>query len=319
MNWKVKAFIQNFLAKLPGPLSYEIYFQMQRYFGGLKKPLDPSGHFSAAAAVLKKIQKHGGEITGKTFFEVGTGRAPLLPAAFWLCGADKTITADLNPYMRDEIIKDMLFCIKTKTADIKNIFGGLLQEDRFRQLLEYGGSKKINRKDFLKMCRIEYAAPADAAETLLENNSIHYHVSHTVYEHIPLNIIKDILDEGGRIISPGGMFINHIDYGDHFSYMDKNISVINFLRYNDREWERCAGNRYMYMNRARHDDFLELFREAGHEFIEIEPYRSKEAEELLKNGGIALDKRYKEKGNEVLSITGALLVTRKSYSRKNGT
>ncbi|MDR2485035.1 MAG: hypothetical protein LBD55_06540 [Treponema sp.] len=90
---------------------------------------------------MKKIQKHGGEIIGKTFFETGTGRAPLLPAAFWLCGASETITVDLNPYMRKEFIEDMLFYIKTKKYDIKNIFGGLLREDRFGQLLEYSNSK----------------------------------------------------------------------------------------------------------------------------------------------------------------------------------
>jgi hypothetical protein len=284
---------------------------MQRYFGGLKKPFNPLGHFSTGTTVLKKIQKYGSEIIGKTFFEVGTGRVPLLPVAFWLGGAGKTITIDLNPYMRNELIADMLLYVKTKTADIKNIFGDLLQEDRFGQLLEYGNSKNINKKDFLKMCQIEYIAPGDAAKTQLENGSIHYHVSHTVYEHIPLNIIKDILNEGNRIIGSDGIFINTIDYGDHFSYMDKNISIINFLQYNDNEWEKYAGNRYMYMNRARHDEFLALFKEAGHEFIEIDPHRNKEAEEMLKNGKIKPDKKFNGKGDDVLSITEALFVTRK--------
>jgi hypothetical protein len=40
---------------------------------------------------------------------VETGRVSLLPVAFWLCGAEKTITVDLNPYMRNELIADMLF------------------------------------------------------------------------------------------------------------------------------------------------------------------------------------------------------------------
>jgi hypothetical protein len=56
---------------------------------------------------------------------------------------------------------------------------------------------------------------------------------------------------------------------------------------------------------------LELFKEAGHEFIEIEQYSNKEVEEILKEGKIELDKRFKEKSNEILSITGALFVTRK--------
>jgi hypothetical protein len=102
LNWKFKAFVQNFIALLPRKISYELYFQTQRYFGGLKKPFNPMPHFSAAVSMLKKIQQYagGGGVKGKTFFEVGTGRVPLLPIAFWLCGAGEIITVDLNPYIR---------------------------------------------------------------------------------------------------------------------------------------------------------------------------------------------------------------------------
>jgi hypothetical protein len=60
LNWKIKAFIQNFIALLPQKISYELYFQIQRYFGGLKKPLNPMDHFSAAVSMLRKIQQYGG-------------------------------------------------------------------------------------------------------------------------------------------------------------------------------------------------------------------------------------------------------------------
>jgi len=311
MYWKVKAFIQNFVASLPNALSYETYCQIQRHFGNLKKPLSPLVDFSTGVSILKKTQTYGNGITGKTFFEVGTGRVPLVPVALWLGGADQIITIDLNPYMRNELITDMLFYIRTKTEEVKKLFGDFMQEERFRQLLEYSKLKKADKTDFLKMCRIKYIAPGDAAKTKLDNGSVHYHISNTVYEHIPLNIIKDILEEGNRITTTDALFINNIDYGDHFSYMDKNISVINFLRYNDREWDKYAGNRYMYMNRARHDDFVKLFRSVGHEFIETTPCKSKEAEEILKRGEIAVDEKFKERGNDILSITGACFITKK--------
>jgi len=263
MNWKVKAFIQNCIAVFPKNLSYEMYFKMQRSFGRLKKPFSPLGRFRDGASVLQKIQQHGRNYIGKIFFEVGTGRVPLLPIAFWLGGAGKIITADLNPYMRNELIKDMLYFIKNREPEIRNVFGTLLYEDRFNSLLNYSRKNKIYKQDILELCQIEYLAPADAAKTNLSENSIQYHITNAVYEHIPLPVIQNILEEGNRIISKDGLFINTIDYGDHFSYMDKNISVINFLQYNDREWEKYAGNRYMYMNRARHDEFMELFANAA--------------------------------------------------------
>lgn len=311
MNWKLKAFIQNFVAVFPKNLSYELYFQMQRNFGGLKKPFSPLGHFSVGTGMLKKIQQHGKNFIGKTFLEVGSGRVPLLPVAFWLCGAGKIITVDLNLYMRDELVKDMLFFIKNKESEVKNIFGTLLNEERFNLLFNYSRKSKINKKDILKLCQIEYLAPADAAKTNLAENSIQFHISHTVYEHIPLPVIQNILEEGNRIISKDGLFINYIDYGDHFSYMDKNISVINFLQYDDSKWEKYAGNRYMYMNRARHDEFLELFSSVGHNFLEIEPHINNDAENLLKNNKIVLDTRFKNNSIETLSIIGSLFITKK--------
>jgi hypothetical protein len=316
MRWKVKAFIQNYIACFPKNLSYEMYFQTQRYFGDLKKPNNPLGRFSGCVTILNKIKQYGNNFVGKTFFEVGTGRAPLLPVALWLCGAGKIITVDLNPYMRKELIMDMLFFIKTRENEIKNIFGTLLHEDRFNILLDYSRENSINTKEFLELCSIEYIAPCNAAKTNLPDNSIQYHISIAVYEHIPLTVIYNILEEGNRIISKDGLFINDIDYKDHFSYNDKSISVINFLQYSDKEWEKYAGNRYMYMNRARHDDFLALFTRVGHDFLEIEPRVNKQVETLLENNEIILDTRFQNKTKEILSITGSIFITRKNENSK---
>jgi mannosyltransferase OCH1-like enzyme/SAM-dependent methyltransferase len=307
INWKVKAFIQNFIALFPTLISYELYFQMQRHWGSLKKPINPIHHFNQGIKIIKKIKKYGYNIDGKVFFEVGTGRAPFLPVTFWLCGAGKTITVDLNPYMRNEIINDMIYFIQTEENTIRDIFGNLLDKERFEILLS---KTNINLKDILNLCQIEYYAPGDAAKTHLNNNSINYHVSHTVYEHIPLNILQSILQEGNRIITDDGLFINHIDYSDHFSYVDKNISPINFLQYSDNEWEKYAGNRYMYMNRARHDEFIELFKSAGHDFIEIEPNINNIAFDMLENNKISLDEKFKAKSNEILSITDSWFITK---------
>ncbi|MDR2185157.1 MAG: hypothetical protein LBO80_05750 [Treponema sp.] len=122
LNWKFKAFVQNFIALLPRKISYELYFQTQRYFGGLKKPFNPTPHFPVAVSMLKKIQQYAGGINGKTFFEAGTGHVPLLPIAFWLCGAEEIITVDLNPYIRNELIMDLLFFVNVEQERIKNIF-----------------------------------------------------------------------------------------------------------------------------------------------------------------------------------------------------
>jgi hypothetical protein len=72
---------------------------------------------------------------------------PLLPVAFWLCGAEKIVTIDLNPYVRNELVRDMLFFIKMESDKIKNIFGDLLIMDRFNLLLDYCKKEKGTSKN----------------------------------------------------------------------------------------------------------------------------------------------------------------------------
>ena len=58
-----------------------------------------------------------------------------------------------------------------------------------------------------------------------------------------------------------------IDYCDHYSYFDKNISAYNFLRYPDSTW-RLFNPSLHYQNRLRHRDYLDLIKSAGFEILE---------------------------------------------------
>ena len=119
--------------------------------------------------------------------------------------------------------------------------------------------------------------------------------------------MQRILREGNRIIRDRGLFVHKIDYSDHFSHSDSSISAINFLQYGDREWDKYAGNRYMYLNRLRHDDFIDLYESLGHNFIKIETSISERAKQELEN--IQLDPQFQNKSKEVLSIDSSWIVS----------
>ena len=68
-----------------------------------------------------------------------------------------------------------------------------------------------------------------------------YHISTTVFEHIPRADIARILKEAKRILKKGGVAIHFIDLSDHFQHQDKSITRINFLRYSDEEWDKIGG------------------------------------------------------------------------------
>jgi SAM-dependent methyltransferase len=224
MNWKIKALVQNTISYLPSSLSYTLYYFLQRNLGSLKE-VNPVTELTKGIDIWKTIEKQGKNPSNKTFFEVGTGRIALVPLSFWLMGAHKTITIDANPYIKTQLIRESLQYILDNKEEINNLFGNLLDNRRWEIFLSFAGSSNYSKNSFLKLCNIIYIAPGDAANSYLKNDSIDFHISNLVFEHIPLDILERILIEGNRIVRKGGLFIHDIDYSDHFSHSDLSISA----------------------------------------------------------------------------------------------
>jgi len=309
MRWKTKSRIQNTISLLPSSLSYATYYWIQRHFGGLRK-VSPIRRFEAAVSTWRLIKELGHDPTNKVFLEVGTGRVPAVPLAYWLMGAKSTATIDLNPYMRAELVADSLDYISGNKDELLKVFGSFVDKSRFEYLLNFHKNAAFSIDAFLRLFQINYIAPGNAADTKLIDQSIDFHTSYTVFEHIPPGTLNAILEEGNRLISDDGLFVHRIDYSDHFSHSDKEISAINFLRFTDSEWNRYAGNRYMYMNRLRHDDCLAIFESAGHEILLARPDVDQRSLNLLRQGNFQVDDRFKAKSESVLSITGSWIVSR---------
>jgi hypothetical protein len=157
------------------------------------------------------------------------------------------------------------------------------------------------------MMNIRYLAPADASCLDLLPQSIDYQASRSVFEHIPPEILKDILLEGKRPSNRGGLSIHVIDFSDHFSHSDSSISAINFLRFSESEWKRYAGNRYAYHNRLRIDDFIDLFNNVGLKVLFLETCIDQTALEKLKKG-FSLDEKFSSKSEETNTTSSATIV-----------
>jgi len=225
-------------------------------------------------------------------------------------GAKKTITIDLNNYFKRELIMETIKYISVNKNEVQNLFGSLLIEKRFNELITYYSENNFTKNSFLDLCCIDYIAPGNASETNLESKSIDFHTSYAVFEHIRPKDISLILKEGNRIITDTGLFIHKIDYKDHFSYSDNKISSINFLQYSDEEWKRYAGNNYMYMNRLRHDDFINLFHSAGHQILESNILIDKEILSFLRTDKINLNELFINKPEEIISISESCIISR---------
>ena len=265
----------------------------------------------AGTETFKKIQELGSDPSGKCFFEIGTGRVPLVPLAYWLMGAEKIITIDLNPYLEGELIRESLRHISDQKQEIDNAFGALLVKKRFDRLLAFCKKTDFPMQEFLDLCQIVYIAPGNAANTSLKPESIDFHTSYTVLEHIRPDVLKQIFEEGNRIVRSNGIFIHKIDYSDHFSHFDERISSINFLQYSDDKWKRYSGNRYAYVNRLRHDDFINLLESVGHCILAADTCIDRRSQEILRKRSLKLEARFNKKSEEILSVSDALIASRK--------
>ncbi len=283
MHWKLKARIQNLVDMLPARLAYFLYYHIQRTVGSLKI-IDPLKDFEKSISILKTIKRQNHRILGKQFLEIGTGRTINVLIGLWLCGASKIITVDLNPYLKQELVLESIEYIRKYNDKVKLIFHSVAHKSMFNERLNELISTHGNLDTLLDLMNIEYLAPADATSLHIKDNSTNFHFSINVFEHIAHNIIRDILAEAKRVLSKGGLLIHHIDLSDHFSHTDRSISSINFLQFTEQQWNKWAGNRFMYHNRLRAFEFYKLFKQEGVQIVSSEERMDYRALELLKKG-----------------------------------
>jgi hypothetical protein len=123
VKWKLKAFVQNVIARLPRELLMWTYYRLQRHFGGLRH-VDPSSRLVAGVETWERIRRQGCSPVGKVFLEVGTGWVPLVPLAYWLMGAERTVTIDVNKYLREELVAEHLRKIVEKKVTSRGFLAG---------------------------------------------------------------------------------------------------------------------------------------------------------------------------------------------------
>ncbi|HUS13339.1 MAG TPA: methyltransferase domain-containing protein [Pyrinomonadaceae bacterium] len=300
MNWKRKATFQNLVAALPG--ADTIYYAMQRTVGSCRPGRLPTRDWLEAAALLVTwVEGAGRSVVGGRFLEIGTGRNVTLPLALWLWGARSVVTVDLNTYLSNALVMESLKYLRAHKDEVTALFGARAEtgefKERFGKLMSFSG----NLKSLMDLAAIRYLAPADAKQLPLPDHSFDFHVSHAVFEHIPAVDLLGILREARRLLVSGGLLYHVIDPSDHFSHDDASITGVNFLQFDDREWERLAGNRFTYHNRLRSFEHQNLLAQAGVRVIR-QSETSDEASLLALSNGFPLHPQFSHVSHEALAV-----------------
>jgi hypothetical protein len=233
--------------------------------------------------MLRWAAATGFDIRGKTVLEVGTGRMVDLPTGMWLAGAGRIVTVDANPYLSQKLISEARSILRQHPAKVTAIFDGA-GDAPFQERLSILLGTGVSDEGLLRAMNIEYLAPADAARLPLAPDTVDLHVSYAVMEHIPAEVLEAILLEARRVMRGGGLLMHTIDPSDHFSHDDPTITKINFLQFTDEEWEKWAGNQFMYHNRLRAADFARMFAAAGVHIMDENRTVDERSLAALKNG-----------------------------------
>jgi hypothetical protein len=300
MQWTTKARVQRLCAALPVGRE-QAYFNLQRLLGNIMGKPTPFSMVQACAELATDFRAYGGRIEGARAMEIGTGRRLDLPILIWLCGAAEVITFDLNRRLRPELV---MRAVRMLCADRDRVLGVLSHcanaatiENRFGKL-----SGVHSFSELIRVTDIRYHAPSDASRTDLSPGSIDLHFSYTVFEHIPLEVIRGILAESTRLLSKGGVAIHHVDVSDHFSHDDATILPINFLRFTQSEWDRIANNQFAYHNRARASEYASVYENAGHAVLSWTTQRHEISLAAIQ-AGFPLDKKFRGCSTDDLSIS----------------
>jgi SAM-dependent methyltransferase len=297
MNWKIKAWLQRSCNAIPaGGL---IYHQFQKYFGGLRLP-EYMNKFNVQKKMAQSLHRHGVQIAGAEVVEVGTGWIPLVPIGYWLCGAARVRTYDLNRYLQVPLLQNALHWISNHSSMLVEHYAPVVPMEKLAARFELLENLKDRPEDFLREARIEYHAPADASRTGLPDESVDIHFSANCFEHIPGNVLSAILREARRVLKPDGLAMHHVDPSDHFAHCDPSISSINFLQYEPDEWRCYNDNRFAYHNRLRDADYRRVFRESSLEIAEGEFQVDPRALSALQKG-FPLARAYRDKPFDELS------------------
>jgi hypothetical protein len=123
-------------------------------------------------------------------------------------------------------------------------------------------------KDLKDIYNIDYFAPCDLKKIKNKNREFDMSISTTALEHFTITDLHEYLDDLNIILKKGGFVSAGIDYSDHYSHTDRNISNLNYLSYSKQEWEKY-NNTYLYQNRLRHQNYKEIFESDSYKIKDI--------------------------------------------------
>ncbi len=261
-SWYLKAALQGGMSYLPDPQRWNRLFQ-RHVTKGLE--LTPTFFATKTAVVERHLENwrrcHPDEMPGR-MLELGTGWYPVVPIGLALRTGGRVTTVDIQPLLGAVETGETLRMYADAIAARPDDFA----PDAAERVRRAQSSADIDVADRLRIVGVD-VRQEDIRSTSLESGSIDLITSNNTFEHIPAADLEAILRAFARLCKPDGVGSHLTDLADHYAGFDPSITVYNFLRYSDGEWQKY-NNRLQYQNRLRWSEYRAIIDDAGWSLID---------------------------------------------------
>lgn len=185
-----------------------------------------------------ELDKLSLSFSGKKVVEIGSGWLPVLPYdLLFRYGSKEVLTFDINEHYQSKNIKEFNKFYSTHYPGVTTL------------------SQTLPKN-------VQYFPNKNILDSQIEPASIDVMTSRNVLEHIPPDDLESIHKQAFRYLKRDGFIIHQISPSDHRAYTDKSLSLWDFLKYSQPEWDLIQ-TRFDYHNRLRLPHYVKLFTGCG--------------------------------------------------------
>lgn len=261
MKHTVKTKIFKTISLFPDRLGYFLYHFLQNVGSKVTLENKIQSTNNTFETVKRILLKNDIKLQDSKIAELGSGWVPVFPYQLIFEGNAKCVdTYDINEhYNEKEILK--LNEYFSKQYDFKT-----------NEKKKYSLAKGVN-----------YFPKTDICDGNLKD--INLVLSRFVLEHVPPNEIIKIHDFLYSNLESGSHILHLISPSDHRAYSDSSLSLQDFLKYSEEEWNNIQ-TKFDYHNRLRLPQYLEIFKDKfeilffEHDKINVESKSFKKFKEL---------------------------------------
>jgi SAM-dependent methyltransferase len=256
MKWQVKVVLDSAKALLPFQDRLRCY--KRRFFPYQTEPDRDAWTLTQGIQQILWLREAGFLFGDATVLEIGSGWQPIIPILYYLAGCKRIYLTDAAILLDRELVINAMNTVRNYRSLVAEKLS--LAEEEIESRLSTGSEKSL--EVLLEHLQMTYFAPCDTGRLPLRDASVDLVFSRAVLEHIPKADLEGILRESVRILRPNGLMLHCIDTSDHWEHNDKSITRVNYLRYPGWLFKLTCLNPLNYQNRLRHQDYINLLREA---------------------------------------------------------